>query len=188
LHRQPLRDLLERYRERHVEERDCVTRVLDLVAAHANCFERTCLPGHITASAWIVSADHEQFLLTHHRKLGRWLQLGGHADGETDALAVALREAREESGMERFEALSPDPECPILDVDVHRIPAFGTEPAHDHHDVRFLLVAGAGQPLRISDESHDLRWFEHASFEQVLLEESLLRMGHKARRLLEPCR
>ena len=184
MHRRPLLNLLGRYLERHEEERACVTKILDLVAAHPNCFERSCLPGHITASAWVVSSDHHQFLLTHHRKLGRWLQLGGHADGDSDVLAVALREAREESGMERLAAISPDPACPILDVDVHRIPAFGNEPVHDHHDVRFLLVAAAEQPLQISDESHDLRWFEHAAFERVVSEPSLRRLGRKAREWL----
>ena len=72
---------------------------LDFVRAHPDCLARTCAPGHLTGSAWIVSPDRRRTLLTHHRKLGKWLQLGGHADGDADLLAVALREAREESGL-----------------------------------------------------------------------------------------
>jgi ADP-ribose pyrophosphatase YjhB (NUDIX family) len=101
--------------------------------AHTDCCERTLAEGHFTGSAWLVSADGERVLLTHHRKLGRWLQLGGHADGEGDLAAVALREAEEESGLSR---LLVEPE--IFDLDRHLIPARGSEPAHWHYDVRFL--------------------------------------------------
>ena len=121
------------------------TRVSAFVRAHPDCFLRSCREGHITGSAWILSADHRQALLTHHRKLDRWLQLGGHSDGESDPRQVALREAQEESGLARFRFL-PEASDPLpLDLDVHPIPAFGGEPAHLHLDVRFLLVAEAGQ-------------------------------------------
>ena len=100
--RKPLLALLRRYETAHPDEGECVGQVRSLVEAHADCFERTCLPGHVTASAWILSPDRKQVLLTRHRKLGRWLQLGGHADGDPDVLGVALREAREESGMAEF--------------------------------------------------------------------------------------
>src|SRR5262245_31817196 len=105
--REPLIGQLERYLASHPGERDTLERTLAFVRAHPDCFERSCAPGHITGSAWILSHDRAQFLLTHHRKLGRWLQLGGHADGEPDPLAVALREAQEESGMEGLAFLGP---------------------------------------------------------------------------------
>jgi 8-oxo-dGTP pyrophosphatase MutT (NUDIX family) len=138
----------------------------------------------MTASAWIVSHDHTSFLLTHHAKLDRWLQLGGHADGETDLAAVALREAREESGLDAFSFGSTSGESLPLDLDVHLIPARGAEPAHLHHDVRYLLVAGAEQSLRISSESLDLRWFPRAHAGVRLADESLRRMARKAERVL----
>jgi 8-oxo-dGTP pyrophosphatase MutT (NUDIX family) len=196
VHRRPLLELLARYGERHPEERACVARVRALVESRPDCFLRTCLPGHITASAWILSPDHRRFLLTHHRKLDRWLQLGGHADGETEVAAVARREADEESGQGPFAFLGAcDPaRGPLpVDVDVHAIPARARddagpgEPAHEHHDVRFALVASR-DAVRLSGESTALRWFEMDALDAVLpalgADASLLRLGRKVRDLL----
>lgn len=192
MHRRPLLALLAAYREAHPDEAETAERVETLVRAHSDCFERSCLPGHITGSAWIVSPERDRFLLTHHRKLGRWLQLGGHADGDHDVHAVALREAREESGMQHFgfhglpapaEGSGTAAVLP-LDIDVHRIPARPGEPEHEHHDIRFLLVADAGQEIQISDESLDLRWFARGEAASVCEEESLGRLARKAAALL----
>jgi 8-oxo-dGTP pyrophosphatase MutT (NUDIX family) len=180
MHRTALLRALERYLELHPEDHLRVDHVRQFVRANPDCFERTNREGHVTGSAWIVSSDRRHFLLTHHRKLGRWLQLGGHADGDPDPARVALREAREESGLLELElAGSGEP----LDVDVHVIPA-GVEPAHLHHDLRYLVIARAGQALRCSAESRELRWFPVERAERVLREESLLRMARRARRLL----
>jgi len=189
VHRRPLLDLLARYGARHPAEGACVARIRSLVESRPDCFERSCLPGHVTGSAWVLSADRRRFLLAHHRKLGRWLQLGGHADGETDVAAVALREAAEESGLGPFLLLGAgDPEPPLpIDVDVHRIPARSSEPTHEHHDLRFALVALRGE-ARVCSESNALRWFEMDALDSVLpalgADESLLRLGRKARALL----
>lgn len=179
--RQPLLALLERYRAQHPGEEEMVARIRSLVEGHTDCFERTCLPGHITASSWILSPDRQSVLLTHHRKLDRWLQLGGHADGDSDVLQVALREAREESGMEHFAV--HDRSLP-LDVDVHVIPARGVEPEHEHHDLRFLLFAQPGQSLQISAESKDLAWVPRDRLLGLEPDESVLRMARKAERIL----
>jgi 8-oxo-dGTP pyrophosphatase MutT (NUDIX family) len=185
MHRKPLLEMLERYRVENPAETHCIDRIVRLVSENLDCFDRTCMPGHITASAWILSADHSHALLTHHRKLGRWLQLGGHADGDSDALQVALREAREESGMARFWVVGPREGALIpLDVDVHLIPARKNEPEHQHHDIRFLLVSEPGQDLLMSDESNDLRWFGGTDLEAVLDEESLSRLHRKAPQFL----
>jgi hypothetical protein len=184
LHRKPLLDLLERYLARHPDERMCVDHVRQFVRANPDCFLRSCIDGHLTASAWIISEDYTSFLLTHHAKLGRWLQLGGHADGNPDLVAVALGEAREESGMQAFALAAMSGDDLPLDIDVHLIPARGAEPAHLHHDVRYLLVAARDQALRISSESLDLRWFPRASADEVLEGESLKRMARKLERLL----
>lgn len=192
MHRRPLLGLLQRYEARYPEERACVGRIRELVRNRQDCFDRSCLPGHITASAWIVSSDARRFLLTHHRKLDRWLQLGGHADGDADAATVALREAREESGLRYFEFLNDgrgdEALATPIDVDVHGIPARPGEPAHEHHDIRFLLVAAPDQEIQISEESKALEWFEWERLGKDFDEESLLRLGRKAERIVNATR
>jgi 8-oxo-dGTP pyrophosphatase MutT (NUDIX family) len=179
MHRKPLLDLLDRYLERQPLEAATVERIRSFVREHEDCLLRRCVPGHITASAWILSADRAQFLLAHHRKLGRWLQLGGHVDGEPHVERAALREAQEESGMRDFDLVLTGDRLVPLDLDVHRIPPHGDEPAHFHYDVRFLLIAHPDQPLRVSPESKALRWFPTA---HRLTETSLARLAEKASR------
>lgn len=145
------------------------------IAAHPDCLWRTCLDGHLTASAWIVDPARTCTLLTHHRKLDRWLQLGGHADGEADLLTAALREAREESGLASVGAVGAE----IFDVDLHRIPARKAEPEHWHFDVRFLFTADPEEPFAVSDESHALAWVPLAELSRYSTEESLARMARK---------
>lgn len=186
MHRKPLLELLLRYAPRHPEEAACVARVRALVESRADCFERTAFPGHLTGSAFVVSADHRRVLLVHHRKLDRWLQPGGHADGESDLARVALREAREETGLHTLHLVDPGGvagEPTPLDIDVHTIPARPGEPAHEHHDVRYLFVANAGETARTSEESHAVRWFPLEALASVEVDESLLRMARKTRAL-----
>lgn len=190
MHRRPLLEMLSCYQELNPAETHVVDRIRALVEGHVDCFERTCRPGHITASAWILSSDRHCCLLTHHRQLDCWLQLGGHADGQSQVDQAALREAREESGMTGFDLVLIDGALLPLDVDVHQIPARQDdqgrllEDAHEHHDVRFLLVAHPNQQLRLSDESHDLAWFPLDEVPRQTNEESVLRMLRKALELL----
>lgn len=143
------------------------------------------MPGHITGSAWILSPDRSKFLMTWHRVFDRWLELGGHADGCTRPHLVALREAEEESGLKGF-GIYMDPEGFVpLDVDIHAIAARAGIPAHEHYDLRYLLLAAAEQPLRISDESLDLGWFEKEELLEIVDEESMLRMMRKGDAVLE---
>jgi len=192
MHRQPLLKILESYAAKYPSELGAVIQVTNLVNSAPNCFQRTCRPGHITGSAWVLSHDRTQCLLVHHRKLNRWLQPGGHADGQNDIAAVALREAQEESGLQHLEIQHGD-EIPYndgalvpLDIDVHQIPARldaeknVLEDAHEHHDIRFLVLAAAGQQLVLSEESHDLRWFSRQELLNITGEESVLRMMRKA--------
>ncbi|HZP42833.1 MAG TPA: NUDIX hydrolase [Candidatus Binatia bacterium] len=184
MHREPLLRLLAAHAARHPEDRARAERIARFVRAHPDCFERACLPGHVTGSAWVVSADGRRVLLMHHRKLGRWLQLGGHADGEADVRTVALREAREESGIEALAAPPGDAGALPLDVDVHPIPARPGEPTHLHHDVRFLLVAPPGATPRANDESHELRWIPRDRLAAFVSEKGMLRMERRARAIL----
>ena len=186
MHRQSLLDMLQRYSRRYPGEAAVVTQIRLLVDNAADCFERSCRPGHVTGSAWVLSHDRKQCLLHHHRKLDRWLQPGGHADGESEIHKVALREAQEESGLTHLELAGQPSQLIPLDIDVHRIPdrldATGNlvEETHEHHDIRFLIFAAAGQELVLSEESHDLRWFSHREVLEVTGEESVLRMMRKA--------
>lgn len=180
--REALVALLDRYETRHPDEGKTLDRIRSLLANREDAFQRTCFePGHITSSAWIVSRESGAALFTHHRKLERWLQLGGHADGETDVLVCALREAEEESGLSGFDALPRIGGPEILDVDVHAIPARKDEPAHEHHDIRFLLEVSEDQPIvRAERESKEIRWFTPDEVTARFDEESILRMARKA--------
>jgi 8-oxo-dGTP pyrophosphatase MutT (NUDIX family) len=191
MHRRPLLEMLARYRHFFPSEADVADRICDLVCTHRDCFDRTCRPGHITGAAWILSADRRRCLLTHHRKLDRWLQLGGHADGQWHVDEVALREAREESGFTRFSFVPIYGLLMPLDIDVHQIPERRDEhgdlieSAHEHHDVRFLLIARDEEAIRLSDESHDVAWFTPDEIRRRTDEESILRMLRKTLELLD---
>lgn len=132
---------------------------------------RTCLAGHLTASALVVDAARSRVLLHHHRKLDRWLQFGGHCDGDANLFGCAWRETVEEAGLEPA-WLSPDP----IDLDVHTIPARGDEPEHLHLDVRYLAVAPEGAAPARSDESLELRWFTPAEVRELAIDRSVERL------------
>ena len=149
-----------------------VSSAMSFFQANPDGLWRTCRPGHLTGSAWIVSPDRSCVLLTHHHKLGKWLQPGGHADGDPDPLSVALREAAEECGLAGLRPVSRD----LFDFDRHEIPARGDEPAHWHFDFRFLIEADPSEPLRISAESRDLAWVGLARVADLNPEESMARM------------
>lgn len=150
---------LDVYRERWpVQAGECADFLALLDGPGVDPFTRERLEGHFTGSAWLVSGDGRRVLLTHHRKLGRWLQLGGHADGDRDLARVALREAEEESGLSDLSVEGGA----IFDVDRHWIPERGDVPGHWHHDVRYVVRATGSEAYAVSEESLDLAWREVA--------------------------
>lgn len=151
-----LRAALDAYTRRCPDE--AIDAFLELLEDAEDPFRRERLGGHFTASAWLVSADGRRVLMTHHRKLGRWLQLGGHADGERDLSMAALREAEEESGLTGL-VVEPD----VFDLDRHWIPMHRDVPAHWHYDIRYVVHARGGEVFTVSEESHDLAWREIAT-------------------------
>ncbi len=165
-------------RELDPHEAAMTAAVQAFVAAYPDCLWRTCLPGHLTGSAWVVSPDRKRVLLTHHRKLDKWLQLGGHADGDPDLAAVARREAHEESGLAEIRLL----DAAVFDVDRHWIPERKGEPGHHHHDLRFLFEADPAVPLVCSSESKDLAWVDLDQVTALNAEESMARMVRKTPR------
>ncbi len=167
-------DLTER-----LEEQPARDRMIALLDSTPDCFLRTSFPAHFTGSALVVSADGSRALLHHHRKLDRWLQFGGHCDGDPDVAAVAVREAREESGLENLILASARP----FDLDLHQIPAHAAEPSHWHYDLRYVLIAPDGAAPVLSQESHALRWFTPDEMERLPLDAGLRRLVQKWRQL-----
>ena len=169
------------YQSEYSEEQAFKLRFESLLRNYQNCFERSLLTGHITASAWIVNHDYSAVLLLHHAKLNKWLQPGGHADGDTDVRAVALKEAEEETGITGFNLVSNH----IFDLDIHVIPERKGIPKHEHFDVRFLLVAPKDAIPQQNHESNDLKWISIAKLHQYISHEaSLLRMYDKTKKIL----
>jgi 8-oxo-dGTP pyrophosphatase MutT (NUDIX family) len=165
---------LKEYRRRHPSESATIDRFEAFVDSEPHCFERNCWAGHVTGSAWIVNAHQTHVLLTHHKKLNRWLQLGGHSDGDSDPLRVACREAEEESGL----AVAPV-SMHLFDIDIHLIPARKDDPAHHHFDARYALHVVSSDAFRVSDESLALRWVKIDEIGALTTEASMLRMGRK---------
>jgi len=148
------RQQLARYRQRWPAEAETIQAFEQLLDDPADPFVRERLAGHFTGSAWLVDRAGGRVLLTHHRKLGRWLQLGGHADGERDLAQVALKEAQEESGLPGLRLDEAEP----FDLDRHWIPARGEVAGHWHYDVRYVVRAGEEEAFVVSEESLALAW------------------------------
>lgn len=154
-------------------------RILDLVDEHEDIAVRTCRPGHLTGSAFVVDPSRRLGLLLLHTKLQLWLQPGGHADGDTNLANVALREAEEETGIDGLRVVSP-----AIDVDIHQVdpPA---EDAHLHLDVRFLVLTPPGAEPAINHESQGFRWVSESDLANGDYEAGLQRMGAAAFALVD---
>ncbi|MEE2631839.1 MAG: NUDIX hydrolase [Actinomycetota bacterium] len=152
-------------------ERDSILGLLD---TGVDALDRTCRPGHLTGSALVVDPSDRRILVLFHTKLQRWLQPGGHADGDADLARVALREAVEETGIDGLRVVEP-----AVDLDVHMVepPA---EDAHDHHDVRFLVLAPPGSVPVGNHESEALRWVSEADLASLGADRGLCRLAERA--------
>lgn len=153
---------------------DVRRRVLDFLDGHPDALDRSCEPGHLTASALVVDPADGRFVILHHRKLGRWLQPGGHADGDDDLAAVALREAQEETGLAGLVVRTP-----AVDLDVHEVRPPGERP-HLHLDLRFVVEAPPGSaalgPPPGNHESHEVRWVDIEDLDGLDVDDSLRRL------------
>jgi 8-oxo-dGTP pyrophosphatase MutT (NUDIX family) len=166
-----LRQALERHAPHDPAEQAHRLRMTALLEAPDPWSRRAFSPGHFTASAFVLDPDRDALLLVHHRKLGRWLQPGGHVEPSDDDLAAAARrEVLEEVGLDDL-ALERDG---IFDLDVHSIPALGDEPEHEHFDVRFLFRSRSAH-VRASEELRAARWFPLAEVDAKLTDASVLR-------------
>jgi 8-oxo-dGTP pyrophosphatase MutT (NUDIX family) len=178
---------LEGYAPAAPEESESLARIRRLLESPADPFARANPEGHITASAIVARPDGSEFLLVHHRKLGRWLQPGGHTeDADASAFEAALREAREETGIAAFDRPIG---TEILDVDVHAIPAQRKDPAHSHFDIRYLLTSSAlGHAALAEDPDRPMRWVTLEQGRAMGLDPSLARSLQKARVVLSRSR
>lgn len=168
---------IDTYANRHADEQETVALFREFMRDHADAAQRELAIGHLTGAAWLVSADGTRVLLTHHRKLQRWLQLGGHADGDADLVAVALREAEEESGLSDL-AIQRE----IFDLDRHWIPDHGSVPGHWHYDLRYVVRCCGDEQFAVSEESLALAWCDiDAMIGSPDYDESLQRMARKWR-------
>ena len=147
------------------------SRILELIDEHDDIAVRTCRPGHLTGSAFVVDPSRMSCLMLFHTKLQRWLQPGGHADGDTNLAHVALREAQEETGLNGLQVVTP-----AIDVDVHLVDP-PKEDAHLHLDVRYLIIAQAGSEPQGNHESQALQWVTEAELVDFDVDDGLRRMA-----------
>lgn len=173
--------LLLNYTPSYPEEEVYKEKMIELLGASDDCFLRSCRVGHFTASAFLLNKDKTHVLMMHHAKLDRWMQLGGHCDGNTDVHAVAIKEAQEESGIDQIKLLNED----IFDIDIHLIPSRAKEQAHYHFDIRFLLHAYESDNFVQNRESKELRWIFMTEEEPLSDSESVNRMFRKLKKIQE---
>jgi 8-oxo-dGTP pyrophosphatase MutT (NUDIX family) len=173
---------LRRYRPADMREAEHHRALLDLLSYGVEPFARSSyVPGHVTASCFIVDPPSGRLLLHHHRRLDRWLQMGGHLEPGESAPEAALREGREESGLPDLELMSDE----VLDVDVHDIPAGKGEPDHSHFDVRYIARTAQPESIMIDrTESNELAWVELDRAIPMMNEEGSKRVMLKISRLL----
>ncbi|MEE9414801.1 MAG: NUDIX hydrolase [Acidimicrobiales bacterium] len=146
-------------------------RTVDLLASHDSALVRSCRPGHLTGSALVVDSVGERVLLLFHSKLQKWLQPGGHADGDANLAAVALREATEETGIWGLRVV-----VPAIDLDIHRVdpPA---EDSHEHHDLRFLVIAPPNAIVDANHESQGSQWVTAEELAKIDVDEGTRRLA-----------
>ena len=170
---------LQDFKTSYKKEKVDVKETIKFIKNNHECFENTHKKGHITGAAFILDNNLDHTLLTHHAKLNRWFQPGGHSDGNHDTKSVALREAEEETGLKTLEFINEG----IFDVDIHTIPTNHKMPEHKHYDIRFLLKADISEKYIVTHESHDLKWVKLAEVKNYSDDKALLRMVEKAQKL-----
>ncbi len=179
--------ILDEHQPADEKEKADVALIRRMAEAHPDLLSKECEPGHITGSALIIDLKNGRYLLHYHKSLNKWLQFGGHGEGEADPAETAMREAVEESGLTDlrfFPAVSPRP----LDIDVHTIPAKNGQPEHLHLDFRYLLATEKTEPQRLDKkESGRFRWFrfDQLSDLEPRVDPGLFRLILKAKDTLE---
>ena len=172
---------LKSYQSSSHEEEKTRQEFIKFVETNPKCFDRENGVGHITGSALLLSPDKSEVLLTHHKKIGLWLQLGGHSDGEHNTFEVGVRETVEESGITDLSFLYPY--TGIFGLDIQQIPKFKDIPAHLHYDLWILLVANTKE-FKISSESTELKWVKFEDVSQYNNQPAFIHLVEKARKIV----
>lgn len=180
MNKQNLLDLLDNYNPDYIEEQLFKKEIMNFLNKSSIAFGKENKEGHITGSAWIINKDKTKALLTHHFKLDRWLQLGGHTEKDEMIISSAMREAEEESGLHNIRLLNDS----IFDIDVHVIPKRNDEKEHVHYDIRFLIQADENDKISISNESKNLMWVDLNKIDEFTDSKSILRMVEKTQKFL----
>lgn len=173
--------LLRQYQPHNDAEAADLRRILDLARTASDPWLRS-LPLHLTASALVVHPESSRLLLRWHQRQQAWLQVGGHGDpGESDPLAIALREAREETGLAD---LQPWPDGQLRHLAIVPVPANDREPAHHHADLRFILATRTPDAARAENPDAPLRWLSPDEARQATTEANFRETISRAQRLL----
>ena len=165
-----MKKLLEDYILKYPNE--SIEKFLELLEEE-NAYNRDNLQRHFTASAWVIHPTEKLFLLCHHSKLNKWIQVGGHADGDENLEFVARKECSEEAGLNDLDLIDG-----IFDLDIHNFPARGSVQQHEHYDVRFFFKAKTAE-LKANNEVKDLQWVSLDQISEYNNSESILRMVRK---------
>jgi 8-oxo-dGTP pyrophosphatase MutT (NUDIX family) len=175
MHRDRTLNLLDNYIPYNTLECEYKKKIIHFIKKNSNCFDRSNIIGHITSSAWLINHSRNKVLLMHHKKLNEWLQFGGHADGESDLLSVAIKETREESGIFNVIPIMKN----IFDLDIHYTPEYKNISEHIHYDIRFLLQVVDNSEPKKNHESLRLKWFDQNLKKFPNHKPSLIRMFEK---------
>jgi 8-oxo-dGTP pyrophosphatase MutT (NUDIX family) len=173
--RHSLLQMLKQFDASTKDQKETKDKFIGFVEVNQTCFERTLSIGHVTASGLIVDRKKNAVLLLHHKKLNRWLQPGGHCDGDSDTVAVAEKEVYEETGL-ALKVATPF----IHDLDIHTIPSWQNTAEHEHYDVRYIFEYTSSDSFVKNHESNQLKWIELGELKNYDIEPSIVRMINKA--------
>ncbi len=187
--RKQIIETLKKFSTTNKQEQEDVQTIIELVNKYDNIFDRECTQAHLTGSALVFNPKNKTVLLHNHKKLNKWLQFGGHADGETNIPEVAMKEAQEESGLKDLAFFNPQNNAVIkpVDIEVQTIPENKGVSQHLHLDLRYLITTDATQvPTPEEHESQELQFFTFTELNRISdkIDPALHRLIEKAQQQL----